>query len=88
MAQKIRISFTSYPGRIYSVVKVVESLWLQTMKADDIVLWLSEEEFPNKDKDLPEQLRNMLGQNGFRVEWVSDNLKSHKKYYYALQNVL
>lgn len=86
MAQKIRISFTSYPGRIYSVVKVVESLWLQTMKADDIVLWLSEEEFPNKDKDLPEQLRNMLGQNGFRVEWVSDNLKSHKKYYYALQN--
>lgn len=64
---------------------MVESLCEQTVKADEIILYLSLEEFPREKLDIPIELREMDGRNRFRIEWVQDNLKSHKKYYYALQ---
>lgn len=82
---RIIVSFTSYLARIGHVHKVIESLYLQTMQADEIILYLSLEEFPEAEANLPETLRYLIGQNGFRVEWVHGNLKSHKKYFYALQ---
>lgn len=82
---KIIVSFTSYPPRINGVHQVVESLQRQTVQADEIVLYLSMDEFPDMDVALPEELKGMIGQKGFRVVWVRGNLKSHKKYYYALQ---
>lgn len=82
---KIIVSFTSYPPRINSVHQVVESLQRQTVQADEIVLYLSLDEFPDMDVALPEALKGMIGQKGFRIAWVHGNLKSHKKYYYALQ---
>lgn len=82
---KIIVSFTSYPPRIDSVHKVVESLCHQTVPADEIILYLSLDEFPEMLAGLPERLKNLIGQGGFRVAWVQGNLKSHKKYYYVLQ---
>lgn len=82
---KIIVSFTSYPPRINSVHKVVESLYHQTVPADEIVLYLSLDEFPQATASLPGKLKSLIGQGGFRIEWVRGNLKSHKKYYYALQ---
>lgn len=81
----IIVSFTSYPPRIATVHKVVESLYQQTMPADEIILYLSLDEFPKMESDLPDTLNRLNGQKGFRIEWVQGNLKSHKKYYYALQ---
>ena len=83
---KIVISLTSYPSRINTVHQTIESLFRQRQKADEIVLWLSVLEFPNKNADLPDDLKDLAGKNGFRIEWVAENLKSHKKYFYALQN--
>lgn len=79
------VSLTSYPPRIDRVHRVVESLYQQTVQADAIILYLSLEEFPRAEDDLPDQLRVLIGKKGFKIEWVEDNLKSHKKYYYALQ---
>lgn len=84
--EKLVISLTSYPDRIRIVPKVIQSLFAQIQKADEIVLWLCVEDFPRKYEDLPEDLKCLLGKNGFRIEWEEDNLKSHKKYFYALQN--
>lgn len=84
--KKIIVSLTSYPDRIQTVYKVIESLFAQTRKADEIVLWLSVQEFPEKELDLPMNLKGMIDRDNFRIEWVHDNLKSHKKYFYALQN--
>ena len=84
--EKIVISFTSYPNRIKTVYKVVESLLDQTEKADDIVLWLSKLEFPRQYEDIPQNLKKLIGENGFHIEWIDENLKSHKKYFYMLQN--
>lgn len=83
---KIIISLTSYPARIHIVARVIKSLFEQTEQADEIVLWLSIIEFPNKNKDLPDRLNELVGKNGFRIEWVNENIKSHKKYFYVLQN--
>lgn len=80
---KIVVSFTSYPPRISGVHKVVESLYRQTIPADEIVLYLSLDEFPERETSLPRELVGLNGQNGFRIKWVHENLKSHKKYYYA-----
>lgn len=83
--EKVVISLTSYPARIHLVHKVIESLFKQKKKAHEIILWLSVLEFPNKINDLPAKLICMIGKNGFHIEWVKENLKSHKKYFYALQ---
>lgn len=82
---KIIVALTSYPKRICIVHKVIKSLWKQSIKADEIILYLSLIEFPHKEKNLPQELCSMMGKNGFRIEWVEGNLKSHKKYFYALQ---
>ncbi len=82
---RIIISFTSYPKRIKMVHRVIKSIFDQTWKVDKIILYLSELEFPQKEQDLPENLKALIGANGFSVKWVSENLKSHKKYFYSLR---
>lgn len=85
MSRKIIVSFTSYPKRINIVLEVLKSLFVQTIKPDEIILWLCLKEFPKKEQDLPNELCDLIGMNGFKVCWKKENLKSHKKYYYVLQ---
>lgn len=71
------ISLTSYPARINTVHLTIESLINQTKKADKIILWLSPEQFPNYEQDLPKQLRQLI-KNGLIIDWYHD-IKSYKK---------
>ncbi|MBQ8834509.1 MAG: hypothetical protein IJ001_06250 [Oscillospiraceae bacterium] len=82
--KKLIVSLTSYPARINTVGTVVENLYTQTRLPDAVVLWLAEEQFPNREEDLPNYLRNLMDQGKVTVRWC-DDLKSHKKYFYALQ---
>lgn len=79
---RIIVSLTSYPKRIDNVDQVIKTLLIQTRKPDKIILWLSEEEFPQKS--LPERLPSLCTY-GLEIRWVPGDLKSHKKYFYALQ---
>lgn len=81
---KIIVSLTSYPKRIGGVDRVIKTLLIQTLKPDKIIIWLSKEEFPNQNMDLPRELVELC-QYGLEIRWVSGDLKSHKKYYYAMQ---
>ncbi len=85
MDKGIILSMTSYPKRIGSVSKVIERLFYQSIKASKILLWLSLCEFPEKEKNLPRELVDIEGKNGFEICWVEENLRSHKKYYHAFQ---
>lgn len=82
--EQVIISLTSYPKRITTLWLTIETLLQQKVKADKIILWLSEEQFPNKEKDLP---NNLLEQEkrGLEIRFVKDDLKSHKKYFYVMQ---
>ena len=79
----IIISLTSYPARIGTVNQAIESLLNQTLKADKVILWLAPEQFPNKEKDLPQQLLD-LRDKGLTIDWYHD-IKSYKKLIPTLQ---
>ena len=79
--EKVIVSLTSYPARIAYVHLAIKSLMLQSYKPDRIVLWLAEEQFP--DKVLPKELVD-LQRYGLEIRY-GGNLFGHKKYFYALQ---
>lgn len=75
--QEIIISLTSYPARINTINQTIESLLNQSFKADRVILWLAQEQFPNREKDLPKQLLDLVPK-GLTIGWYKD-IKSYKK---------
>lgn len=76
------VSLTSFPGRINEVWMTVETLLRQSFKPDHIILWLSEVQFP--DRRVPASLL-ALKERGLQIEFVADDIRSHKKYFYAFK---
>lgn len=81
--QKVIVSLTTYPKRIGTIWLTIETLMRQSVKPDEIILWLAESQFPNRLSDLPENLLQ-LQSRGLTIQFC-DDLRSHKKYYYVLQ---
>jgi len=79
---EIIVSLTSYPARMPFVHIVLHAMLNQTVKPDRIILWLSEEQFP--DHGLPEWA-DMYKRAGAEIYFRPDDLKPHKKYYYAMK---
>lgn len=79
--QKVIISLTSYPKRFKNLHLVIKSIMLQTVKPDKIILYLGNDSLNIK---LPKKLEK-LQKKGLQIEIKNENLKSHKKYYYAFQ---
>jgi len=77
------VSLTSFPQRISEIKYVIYSLLDQTILPEKIILWLAESQFPNKERDLPQDLL-ALRKFGFTVEWCED-LRSYKKLIPALE---
>lgn len=75
--EKIIVSLTSFPARINIVVKTIKTLLTQTLKPDAVILWLAPEQFPNGEKDLPQELLD-LKQYGLTIDWYKD-IRSYKK---------
>ena len=82
-SREIVVSLTTYPGRVYDVHFAVHSLLSQTMLPDRLVLWLSEDEFPRREGDLPEALLS-LRRRGLEIRFVSGNARAYKKLLPAL----
>lgn len=76
------VSLTSFPARIDTVDRTIRSLLSQTEKPDKVILWLAEEQFPEKEKNLPKRLLT-LKRNGLSIGWYHD-IKSFKKLIPAL----
>lgn len=75
------VSMTSWPKRIEFVAKAIHSILQQNVSKElyHIVLVLAETEFPNKEKDLPDDLVLMHNANLFEIIWTPTNTFSHKK---------
>jgi len=80
--KKIIVSLTSFPYRIKTLHIAIDSILNQTLKPDAVYLYLANEQFPNKEKDLPESLL-ALEKHGLSIKWCSD-IKSYKKLIPAL----
>ena len=75
--EKLILSMTSYPKRIYDIHFAIYSLMKQTIKPDEFILWLSKEEFPNGEKDLPERVLKWK-EHGLSIRFC-ENISSYKK---------
>lgn len=80
----IVVSLTSFPARINRVWLMIETVFRQSVKPDKIVLYLSINQFPNYNS-LPKRLLK-LQKRGLEIYLKEDDLRSHKKYFYALQD--
>jgi glycosyltransferase involved in cell wall biosynthesis len=80
--KKIIVALTSFPSRIEFVPIVIASLMRQTYKPDKIILYLANEQFP--DKKLPFWLR-IQKRHGLQVVFCAHDIRPHKKYFYAMQ---
>ena len=76
------ISLTSYPDRMYDICYTLYSLFKQNLKPNKIILFLAEEQFPNRDKDLHKKLLEFT-KHGLIVKYTKD-IKSYKKLIPAL----
>ena len=79
----IIVSLTSIPSRIENLHLVIKSILCQSLKPEKVILWISKEDFENLDC-LPKSLLDLQKTN-FEIKWCDDNLKPHKKYYYAFK---
>ena len=75
----IVVTMTSWKKRIDYVSISILSLLKQTVKPRSIDLNLSEEEFPNKENDLPKDLIELTKIYPININWVGSNVKSFKK---------
>ena len=81
---KLLVSLTSYPARMNTIHLCLDSLYKQSLKADKILLWLAKEQFPQKEVDLPSRLTEDVKAGKLEIRWC-DDIGSHKKYFYAMQ---
>lgn len=81
--ERLIVSLTTYPERIYDIDVVLFSLLNQTVKPDKIILWLAKEQFPNLEEDVPKHVLN-IKKFGIEIEFCKD-IKSYKKLIYALE---
>lgn len=79
----IIVSLTTFPQRINKIWIVIECVLRQTYKPDKLILWLSKEQFPNRDI-LPKSLLK-LEERGLEIYLCEGDLRSHKKYFYTLK---
>ena len=79
---KIVLTMTSWVKRINHVAKsIYRFLQTQTIKPDYCYLWLAEEEFPNRENDLPHELLLVCEALNVRICWTKYNEYAFKRWY-------
>lgn len=81
--EEVIVSLTTFPARINKVWITIETIFQQKCKPDRIILWLAKEQFPEGIGGLPKRLQNQMGR-GLEIRFC-DDLRSHKKYFYTMQ---
>ncbi len=76
--KKIIVAMTSFPDRIYDIHFAIYSLMKQSLKPDKFILYLAEDEFPNKECDLPQRV--LMWKNfGLSIQFC-ESIGSFKKF--------
>lgn len=78
----ITVSITTYPARVKWLPVVIGSLVRQTRQPDRVVLYLSRQQFHNLDSPVFKRIQ----EQGIQIVLCDDDLRSHKKYLYAMQS--
>lgn len=79
--ENLIVSFTSYPARINTLHMVVRSLLRQSICAKNIVLYLGSD---TPENAIPKKLKKLC-KRGLLIKTGYEDLKPHKKYFFAMQ---
>ena len=80
-AAGVIISLTSYPARLPQLHIVIRSLLKQRVAPEKIILYLGTD---TKESDIPLKLKKLTKYN-FEIRTGYEDLKPHKKYFFAMQ---
>ncbi len=75
--EQVIISLTSFPKRIPTIYLCVESLLMQSLQVEKVILWLARDQFPKLNEDLPETLLELQSER-FEIHYCED-IRSYKK---------
>lgn len=82
--RELIVSLTSFPPRMPTISACIRSLKRQTKKPDRILLWLSTDQFPEREVELPQELLDLVDLQ-FSIRWVAGDIAPHKKYFFVMQ---
>jgi len=82
MSNKLVFVTTSYKARVGTLLpEVIKNVLNQSLVPDVIAIYLSMEEFPNWEDDLPDELMQLVYSNKrIKLHWSYGNIKSFKKW--------
>ena len=75
------VSLTSWEPRFDVLPVALKSILLQTRRPDRVILYLGSDVDPEK---LPLEVRR-FEEKGVEIRFMEENLRAHKKYYYAME---
>jgi len=78
MKEKIIVSFTTWPKRDKFVPIMLESIHNQSMKPDKVIMWLSDEEYPNNA--IPSHLKECIKNKYITDVFFTKNTFAHKRW--------
>lgn len=81
---QIIVSLTSFPARINTTHLAINTLLRQNLKPDRVILYLAETQFPNREKDLPQEILSLIDL-GLEIRWCDKDIRSYKKLLPALK---
>lgn len=88
VGERVVATMTSWRKRTANILPVLMNLEAQTLRPDKILLNLCVEDYPNKEDDLPSDLREYIGSAGnIEVYWYVENYRGWKKHLHALDVV-
>ena len=79
--EHVVVSLTSYPARFSTLHLCIKSILNQSIKPDKINLYLDNFVL---DTEIPDSVKE-LEKNGLSIRKIPHNLRSHKKYFFAMQ---
>lgn len=82
MTDNFIVSIASYSKRINTLHICLESLYKQTVMPQKIILYLDNTVSPD---NIPREVLSYVDK-GMEIVFVSDDIKSHNKYYYTFKN--
>lgn len=72
------VTLTSYPARMSTLAETLSSLMQQSVKPDRLILWLTAEQFPRREADIPIEILN-LRRLGLTIAWCDRPIRSYTK---------
>lgn len=76
--KQVIASMTSYPPRIENVAVCVNYLLTkQTVKPDEVHIWLADPEFP--ERKIPDDLAAMIDDKVVFLHWLPENTYTHTR---------